>query len=140
MSILRIPKFINILVKLLFILLFTYAAFNFFVNGVLFKGVLFSAAVILSVYWLAKETFVAIKKKSIFKKEVVLDKFLMERLKTSLSLSYLYLIVHLSISMFSSEANNLLAFKESATFALFVSFTIFMFSQVFQAFIYYSKE
>lgn len=68
-----------------------------------------------------------------FNKEVILDKFIIERLKTSLSLSYLYLIVHLSLSIFADS--NLQAFQESATFALFMSFVMFMVAQIVQAFI-----
>lgn len=140
MGLIKVSKFIKLLVFLLFVLLFTISAYNHFVSGETFNGVIFSVGVIIGFCWLIKETVATIKKKNMFKKEVVLDKFLMERLKTSLSLSYLYLIVHLSIAIYSFKSNDLIAFKESATFALFISFNIFMFSQIFQAFIYYTRE
>lgn len=140
MSLIRVPKFLKFLVNLLFISIFTFVAYNFFVSGNIFNGVIFSVAVVVSFGFLTKEVVVNIKKKSMFNKEVVLDKFIIERIKTSLSLSYLYLITHLSISIFASKANDFAAFKVSVTFALLVSFIIFMFAQIFQAFIYSSKE
>lgn len=139
MSLIRVPKFLKFLVNLLFISIFTFVAYNFFVSGNIFNGVIFSVAVVVSFGFLTKEVVVNIKKKSMFNKEV-LDKFIIERIKTSLSLSYLYLITHLSISIFASKANDFAAFKVSVTFALLVSFIIFMFSQIFQAFIYSSKD
>lgn len=129
----RVPKILKLFFNLLFILLFTFVAYNSFVSGETFNGIIFSVGAIVCSYLLIKETLVATKKKNMFNKEVILDKFIIERLKTSLSLSYLYLIVHLSISIFADS--NLQAFQESATFALFMSFVMFMVAQIVQAFI-----
>ncbi|KKE78120.1 hypothetical protein DTX80_17475 [Bacilli bacterium] len=133
MSSMRVPKILKLFFNLLFILLFTFVAYNSFVSGETFNGIIFSVGAIVCSYLLIKETLVATKKKNMFNKEVILDKFIIERLKTSLSLSYLYLIVHLSISIFADS--NLQAFQESATFALFMSFVMFMVAQIVQAFI-----
>lgn len=129
----RVPKILKLFFNLLFILLFTFVAYNSFVSGETFNGIIFSVGAIVCSYLLIKETLVATKKKNMFNKEVILDKFIIERLKTSLSLSYLYLIVHLSLSIFADS--NLQAFQESATFALFMSFVMFMVAQIVQAFI-----
>lgn len=133
MSSMRVPKILKLFFNLLFILLFTFVAYNSFVSGETFNGIIFSVGAIVCSYLLIKETLVATKKKNMFNKEVILDKFIIERLKTSLSLSYLYLIVHLSLSIFADS--NLQAFQESATFALFMSFVMFMVAQIVQAFI-----
>ncbi|MEY9980598.1 hypothetical protein [Lysinibacillus sp. RC79] len=138
MGLVRGPKFLKLLFSLIFVLVFTFVAYEYFTSGATFNGVIFSIAVIVAFYFLIKETLITVKKKSLLKKEVLLDNFIIERLKTSLSLSYLYLIIHLSISIFAND--NLVAFKDSVTFALFVSFNIFMVTQIFQAFFYYSKE
>ncbi|WP_134022565.1 hypothetical protein [Lysinibacillus sp. YR326] len=138
MGLVRVPKFLKLLFSLLFVLVFIFVAYEYFTSGATFNGVIFSIAVIVAFFFLIKETLITAKKKSFFKREVLLDNFIIERLKTSLSLSYLYLIIHVSISIFAN--NNLVAFKDSVTFALFVSFIIFMVTQIFQAFFYNSKE
>ncbi|MGE7942285.1 hypothetical protein ACQKNB_09380 [Lysinibacillus xylanilyticus] len=138
MGLVRVPKFLKLLFSLFFVLVFTFVTYVNFTSGETFNGVIFSVAVIVAFSFLIKETLITAKKKSWFNKEVLLDHFTIERLKTSLSLAYLYLIIDLSISIFTN--NNLVAFKDSVTFALFVSFNIFMVTQIFQAFFYYSKE
>ncbi|MFJ7981383.1 hypothetical protein ACIQ1D_13965 [Lysinibacillus xylanilyticus] len=138
MGLVRVPKFLKLLFSLLFVLVFIFVAYEYFTSGATFNGVIFSIAVIVAFCFLIKETLITAKKKSFFKREVLLDNFIIERLKTSLSLSYLYLIIHVSISIFAN--NNLVAFKDSVTFALFVSFIIFMVTQIFQAFFYNRKE
>ena len=138
MGLVRVPKFLKLLFSLIFVLVFTFVAYNSFTSGATFNGVIFSTANIVAFYFLIKKTLIIVKKKNLFEKEVLLDNFIIERLKTSLSLSYLYLIIHLSISIFAND--NLVSFKDSVAFALFVSFNIFMVTQIFQAFFYYSKE
>ncbi|KOS63834.1 hypothetical protein [Lysinibacillus sp. FJAT-14222] len=138
MGLVRVPKFLKLLFSLLLVFVFTFVAYNYVTNGETFNGVIFSIAVLVAFSFLIKETLTTAKKKSFLKKEVLLDNFIIERLKTSLSLSYLYLIIHLSIAIFAN--NDLVAFKDSVTFALFVSFNIFIVTQIFQALFYYSKE
>ncbi|MFC9541631.1 hypothetical protein ACFTQ7_17400 [Lysinibacillus sp. NPDC056959] len=138
MGLVRVPKFLKLLFSLLLVLVFTFVAYNNVTSGETFNGVIFSIAVLVAFSFLIKETLTTTKKKSFLKKEVLLDSFIIERLKTSLSLSYLYLIIHLSIAIFAN--NDLGAFEDSVVFALFVSFNIFMIAQIFQAFFYNSKE
>ncbi|KAF0817701.1 MULTISPECIES: hypothetical protein [unclassified Cytobacillus] len=135
---LRVPRILKMFVSLVFVALFTFVVYNSFESGDNFRGIIFSAAIIVSAYVLIKDIVVAIKGNSLLNKEVVMDQFIIGRIKTSLSLSYLYLIVHLSISLYSSDS--LAAFKDSATLALFISFLVFMLIQIFQAFIYHSRE
>ncbi len=138
MGLVKVPKFLKLLFNLLLVLVFTFVVYNNVTSGKAFNGVIFSIAVLVAFSFLIKETLTTAKKKSFLKKEVLLDNFIIERLKTSLSLSYLYLIIHLSIAIFAN--NDLVAFKDSVNFALFVSFNIFMIAQIFQAFFYNSKE
>ncbi|MCR6525374.1 hypothetical protein [Lysinibacillus capsici] len=138
MGLVRVPKFLKLLFSLIFILIFIFVAYNSFTSGATFNGIIFSITVIIAFYFLIKETIITIRNKNLIKKEVLLDNFVIGRLKTSLSLSYLYLIIHLSISIFTN--NNLSTFEDSVTFALFMSFIIFMFTQIFQMLFYSGKE
>ncbi|GIN41992.1 hypothetical protein M3685_12395 [Heyndrickxia oleronia] len=135
---LKMPKFLKLIIELAFILLFAFLAIKHFSDGSTFNGIVFSGGVIVAVVLLIKEIITVTKSKKLFEKEVIMDGFLLGRLKTSLSISYLYLVIFLSVTIFTD--NSLESFRDSVSFAFFSSLVVFMFAQLVQFFFNYSRE